>query len=204
MNSWRSRLRPRFWHRRFRESFRRRGLRIDRVLDYAAVMWTSHRILKELADSDRRRRILSAFWRYAEPSAKLMATALLARALHFREESFRKMPIEKKADLLGARAGSSDFDHYIEMALMQYHTHEKNEMMAAFLDRWQVPHTNGSIEAEDYAAPGADQVREAVRELAQFDQRDVAVYLAAAGLLMAEGWRESTWPVVDEMAPQLR
>jgi hypothetical protein len=166
-------------------------------------MWTSQRILKELADSDRRRDILTAFWRHAEPSAKLMATALLARALHFREESFRKMPIEKKADLLAARAASPDFQQYLEMALMQYHTHQKNEMMAAFLDRWQVPHNNGSIEVEDYAAPNADQVRDAVHELSQYDRRDVAVYLASAGLLMAEGWRDSTWPVVDELAQSL-
>src|SRR5687768_11525628 len=163
-------------------------------------MWTGHRILKDLADTDRRRQILTSFWRHAEPSAKLMATALLARALHFREESFRKMPIEKKADLLAARSASPDFEQYVEMALMQYHTHQQNEMMAAFLDRWQVPHNNGSIEVDDYAAPSVDQVRQAVRELPQFDPRDVAVYLAAAGLLMAEGWRESTWPVVDEMA----
>ena len=166
-------------------------------------MWTAQRILKELADNDRRRQILTSFWRHAEPSAKLMATALLARALHFREESFRKMPIEKKADLLAARAGSPDFEQYIDMALMQYHTHHRNEMMGKFLDRWQVPHTNGSIEVDDYAPPTTEQVRAAVTELSDYDKRDVAIYLAAAGLLMAEGWRESAWPVVDELAKSL-
>ena len=74
-------------------------------------------------------------------------------------------------------------------------------MMAAFLDRWNVPHNNGSIEAEDYTTPNADQVRAAVQELeGTYDRRDIALYLASAGLLMADPWREATWPVVDEIS----
>ena len=61
-------------------------------------MWTARSILKELADPDRRRRILVAFWRFGEDTAKLIAVAQLAKALHFREESIRKMPVEKKAE----------------------------------------------------------------------------------------------------------
>lgn len=166
-------------------------------------MWTSRTILKQLADTSRRREILIAFWRYAEPSARVMATAQLARAIHFREEAFKKMPAEKKADLLAARIGLPEFDQYLEMALMQYHTHRQNEMMAAFLDRWQVPHTNGSIESDDYKVPDAEAVRAAVGEMSQYDKRDVALYLASAGLLMAEQWRDATWPVVDEIAREL-
>jgi len=70
--------------------------------------------------------------------------------------------------------------------------------MAAFLDRWNIPHENGSIETEDYAVPSADQVRDAVKELG-FDRQDVAIYLATAGLLMADAWRDATWPVLEEM-----
>lgn len=164
-------------------------------------MWTARRILKELADPDLRRRILTAFWRHAEPHSKLLATAHLARALHFRDETLRKMPIEKKAELLGSRLGAAEFEEFFEMALMQYHTHEKREMMGAFLDRWSIPHSDGTIEAEDYARPTADQARSAVSDLAaDFDRRDVALYFAAAGLLMDEAWREALWPVVDELA----
>ena len=36
---------------------------------------------------------------------------------------------------------------------MQYHTHEKNGMLAAFLDQWKVPHVDGSIEVDDYTPP---------------------------------------------------
>jgi len=161
-------------------------------------MWTARRILKELADAGKRRTILTAFWKYAEPQAKLMAQMQLAKALHFRDETIRKMPPEKKADLLASRIGAPEFDQFLEMALMQHHTHEKNALMAAFLDRWGVPHENGSIEGDDYTPPNADQVRAAVGELA-LDRDDVRLYLATAGLLMSEEWRNSTWPIVEEM-----
>jgi len=124
----------------------------------------------------------------------------LAKALHFRDETIRKMPAEKKSDLLASRIGTNEFEQTFETALMQYHTHEANAMMAAFLDRWGVPHVNGSIESDDYKPPSADAVRSAVSELQdRFDRRDVALYLASAGLLMGDEWREATWPVVDEM-----
>lgn len=161
-------------------------------------MWTARRILKELADTDRRRDILTAFWKHADTQQRLIVQMHLAKALHFREETIRKMPPEKKADLLASRIGIPEFDQFLEMALMQYHTTTKNEMMAAFLDRWNVPHENGSIESDEYKTPSADQVRDAVRELS-FDPADVKIYLATAGLLMAGEWRDATWPVVDEM-----
>jgi len=163
-------------------------------------MWTARRILKELADPDRRRAILASFWKHAETHSKLMAQMQLARALNFRDETIRKMSPEKKADLLASRIGVPEFDQFLEMALMAYHTHQQNQMMGAFLDRWGVPHENGSIEADEYPTPTADQVRDAVKALeGEYDKSDVALYLATAGLLMADEWREATWPVVEEM-----
>ena len=159
-------------------------------------MWTARRILRDLADTDRRRAILITFWKHADTQHKIMVQMQLAKSLHFREETIRKMPPEKKADLLASRIGIPELDQYLEMALMQYHTTQKNEMMGAFLDRWKVPHENGSIESDDYTPPTADQVREAVREL-PYDPIDVKIYLATAGLLMADAWRDATWPVVD-------
>lgn len=163
-------------------------------------MWTARRILKELVDADGRRAILASFWKHGDTHAKMLAQMQLAKALHFREETIRKMPAEKKADLLAARIGIAEFDQFLEIGLMQHHTHEKNGMMAAFLDRWNVPHENGSIEGDDYTPPTADQVREAVRELeGTYDRRDIALYLATAGLLMSDAWEKATWPVVDEL-----
>jgi hypothetical protein len=164
-------------------------------------MWTARRILKELTDGDLRRKVLAAFWRHGDQQARATATVQLARAMKFRDESIRKMTPEKKADLLATRIGAADFDQYLEMALMQYHTHHASEMMAAFLDAWQVPHDKGSIEVDDYTPPTADQVREAVKSVgASYDRGEVALYLASAGLLMDGPWREGTWPVVDELA----
>jgi hypothetical protein len=163
-------------------------------------MWTARRILKELTDPDRRRTILASFWKHGETHSKLMAQMQLAKVLHFRDESIRKMPPEKKADLLASRIGVPEFDQFLEMGLMTYHTHQANEMMGAFLDRWGVPHVNGSIEADEYSVPKADQVRDAVKALeGQFDRNDIALYLATAGLLMGDDWRDATWPVVDEL-----
>jgi len=163
-------------------------------------LWDARRILRELADAERRQRILRAFWRYADAPTKAVATAQLAKALHFRDETIRKMPPEKKSGLLASRIGASEFEQTLETALMQYHTHEANAMMAAFLDRWGVPHVNGSIESDDYKSPSADAVRSAVSELRdRFDRRDVVLYLASAGLLMGDQWQKATWPVVDEI-----
>ena len=163
-------------------------------------MWTSRRILKDLVDIERRREVLVAFWKHAEPQSRLLASAYLAKALHFRDETLKKMPAEKKADLLASRIGAAEFDQFLEMALMQYHTHRKGELMGAFLDRWGIAHKNGTIEADDYPTPSIDQVRTAVHELeGTYEKREIALYLATAGLLMGEEWRGSTWPVVDEM-----
>lgn len=163
-------------------------------------MWTARRILKELADPDRRRRILTEFWKQGEQSARVTAQMHLAKSMNFREESIRKMPPEKKADLLASRIGSAELEQFFEMALMAYHTKHQSAMMAAFLDQWKVPHENGSIESDDYTPPTADQVRESVQLLGgQYDHADVVLYLASAGLLMADAWRDGTWTVVDEL-----
>src|SRR5436190_19117923 len=166
-------------------------------------MWTARRILKELADSPHRQKILTAFWRFADDQMKAAALVQLARAMHFRDETIRKMAPEKKAELLAGRVGTAELEQTFENALMLYHTHEQGPMLGAFLDHWGVPHKNGSIEADDYTPPAAASVREAVEKL-DYDRRDVAIYLASAGLLMTGAWRDATWPVVDELAPALR
>lgn len=164
-------------------------------------MYDTRRILRDLADDDRRKRILRAFWEHADGSTKALAIAHLARVLHFREETLRKMPVEKKVELLGSRVGAPDFEQFIDVALMQYHTREQTEMLSAFLDLWNIPHEGGSIEVDDYKVPTRGQVRDAVHQLeAHFDRRDIVIYLATAGLLMEGEWQDSTWPVAEEMS----
>lgn len=164
------------------------------------MSWTARRIFKELADADRRRRIAAAFWKHGDAQSKALATVQLSRSMHFRDETIRKMPAEKKAEMLASRASLPEFEQTLEAALMHYHTHEQKEMLGAFLDQWGIPHVNGSIEVDDYTPPTEDQVRAAVEALRdRFDGRDVAVYLASLGLLMGEPWDAAAWPVVDDV-----
>src|SRR5262249_23570735 len=135
-----------------------------------AVSWNARRILREIADAGLRHKVLRAFWEYADPNAKALAIVQLSKSLHFRDETIRKMPADKKTELLASRAAAPEFEQTLETALMQYHTHEANAMMAAFLDRWGVPHKNGSIESDNYKPPTAAAVRSAVKELT-FDPR---------------------------------
>lgn len=160
--------------------------------------WSARRILRDIADADLRHKVLRAFWRYGDATAKAVAIVQLAKALHFRDETIRKMTADKKTELLASRVAAPEFEQTLDTALMLYHTHEANDMLAAFLDRWGVPHVNGSIESDDYKTPTTDAVRSAVKEL-QFDRRAVALYLASAGLLMGGEWQDATWPVVDEV-----
>ena len=166
------------------------------------MTWNARRILREIADADLRQRVLRAFWRYADAPTRAAATAQLAKALHFRDETIRKMPADKKSELLASRIAAPEFEQTLETALMQYHTHEANAMMAAFLDRWGVPHVNGSIETDAYKVPSADAIRGAVQDL-HFDARAVALYLASAGVLMGGEWQSATFPVVDEVLSTL-
>jgi hypothetical protein len=165
------------------------------------AVWNSRRILKEICDAGRRRAVLTAFWKDAEPDTRHAALARLARNLHFREETLRKAPVEKKAELLAAQIGAAEFEEPLEVALMAYHTGQARDLLAAFLDFWKIPHVNGSIEEEHYRPPSPGDVERAVEALQdRFDMRDILLYLATAGLLMGgsvPAWRESTWPLVD-------
>ena len=163
-------------------------------------MWDSRRIFRDLADADRRQTIFNSFWKHADATSKTMAVTSLSKVMKFRPDSLKKLPLEKKAEFLSSRASVPEFEQLNEMALMQYHTHVKSDLLSAFLDEWKIPHENGTIENDEYATPSTDQVRAAATSLAsRFEREDILIYLATAGLLMGEEWRASTWPVVDEM-----
>jgi len=162
--------------------------------------WNSRRILKELVDADRRRAILADFWRFADAPTRQAAQNFLSKALKFRDVTIKSFTPDRKADLLASRMSVADAEPFLDTALMQYHLHRASDLMAAFLDHWQLPHTNGAIDEESVAAPDEQAVRAAVEALAgSFDRADVRLYLASAGLLMGEDWRRATWGVVDEM-----
>lgn len=168
--------------------------------------WSARRILKQLCDADRRKAVLTSFWEGADPHAQARALIELSRVMHFRPGSLKKASAERKAELLSSRLSSADFEDSFEIALMVYHTREKRELLAAFLDYWKIPHEDGSIEVEDYNPPEDSDVASAIAEMKdRFETRDIAIYLASAGLLMGNipRWRESTWPAVDRLVPEL-
>ena len=163
--------------------------------------WPARRILRELCSPERRRDILLAFWSRGDQASRRMAQAQLAKSLHFRDETMKKLPAEKKAELLAARLASSEFEPHFEAALLTFHVLERAELMGAFLDAWGIRHKDGSIEDDEYSVPSREKVESAVTELgARFPGDDVLLYIATAGLVMGQGmpeWREATWPVVD-------
>jgi hypothetical protein len=165
--------------------------------------WSARRILTELCDEPKRHDILTAFWKAGDPQSRLLATAHLAKALRFRDETIRKAPADKKAGWLYTRINAAEFTDCFEMALMVYHTTRQKKLLSAFLDAWGIPHVDGSIETDDYTIPSREQIESSVNELgSQFALPDILVYLATLGLLMGAGepqWRETAWPVVEAM-----
>jgi len=162
--------------------------------------WNARRILKELVNADRRRAILADFWRFADTPTRQAAQAFLAKALKFRDVTIKSFSPDRKADLLASRMAVAEAEPFLDTALMQYHIHRANALMAAFLDHWHLPHTDGAIDEEGVASPSEAGVREAVAALAgSFAKDDVRLYLASVGLLMGDDWRRATWGVVDEM-----
>ncbi len=162
-------------------------------------MWTARSIIKQLA-GDLRRPILAAFWRHAEADSRQVAISELARSLSYRPQKLRQAPAEKKAGLLATRLNTPEYEQIFEMALMLFFTHERKEMLAAFLDAWGIPHQDGTIEDDaDVQAPTVESVRGvAESQSTAFSEQEVDLYLATAGLLMGEEWAAATWPVLDE------
>jgi hypothetical protein len=168
--------------------------------------WNVRRILKQICDPERRQAILTSFWTAGDPHQQHRALAQLSSMLHFRPDTLRKSPPKRKAELLASRLSSAEFEEIFEIALMTYHTREKRDLLAAFLEQWNIPHQDGSIEVDDYVPPTEQSAQEAVAALrGRFELRDILVYFASAGLLMGNipQWREATWPVVDRLLPEL-
>ncbi|HVT03280.1 MAG TPA: hypothetical protein VHL58_07870 [Thermoanaerobaculia bacterium] len=164
------------------------------------TFWNARKILSELCDNPKRLEVLTSFWSGGDETQRRLATAHLSRTMHFREETLRKAPKEKKAAWLASKLASPELETCFEAALMVYHTTRVSEMLGAFLDQWGIPHKKGTIEDDDYKAPTKEQVRAGVEALKdRFPLQDILLYLSSAGLLMGPDWRKATWPVVDEM-----
>lgn len=163
--------------------------------------WTTRRILTELCDPERRLEIARCFWRHATPDARRAAVGVLAKAIRFRDQKVKEAPVEKKAAWSAARYQDPDLATLWTEALAVFHVTERGELMSACLDAWGVPHEAGIVESEEYPFPEPEVLGATIPSLAeQHPARDLALYLATAGLVMGHDdprWRAATWPAVD-------
>ena len=121
--------------------------------------------------------------------------AQVAKALKFRPQAIRKLPMEKRAKharrlLAGPQSGELCYEF-----LGGYLVRKRLGLVTRFLDITGVPHEEGMIEDLDAAPPAGDKIAEAVGELdKEYDPEDVTLYLA----LCVE-----MWPDVEELGTVL-
>ena len=78
-------------------------------------MWTARRILKELADTDRRRAILASFWKHADLQHKMVVQMQLAKSL----QELQSAPINPRAAFLLSRIdGTLTIDELLDVSGM--------------------------------------------------------------------------------------
>ena len=112
----------------------------------------------------------------------------IARALRFREEAVRKLPVDKRAGYL-ARAVRPD-DSLASALLLALHVDQRAPLLSTFLDHLGIPHEGGMIsEDHELTAPPPEKLREAVDALyAQHDAAEVELYLSSLLAMDSDTW----------------
>ncbi|MCA9284667.1 MAG: hypothetical protein KDA22_05615 [Phycisphaerales bacterium] len=166
--------------------------------------WTTRRILTELCSPEQRQDIAACFWRHATPEARRNAVPILANAIRFRAQKVKDAPPSKKAAWTVSRLHDPELVTLWTEALAVFHLTERRPLMAACLGAWGVPNEDGIVEVEEYPFPEPAALEATIPALTeQFPARDLAIYLATAGLVMGHDdprWREATWPIVGTLA----
>jgi hypothetical protein len=141
-------------------------------------------------EADERALSARAFFAHAwgDPAARREGELAIARALRFREDAVRRLPLDRRAAYLAKAVQPPD--SLAGSMLLALHLEERRDMLAAFLDALGIPHERGMIaEDHDLRPPGVDALRRATEALdARFPTRDVDVYLAALLALDASTW----------------
>ena len=125
---------------------------------------------------------------WGDPSARREGEMAIARALRFREEAVRKLPVDKRAGYLAKAV--QPVDSLAGSLLLALHLEERRGLLSAFLDALGIPHEGGMI-AEDHTLtpPGTDALARATEALdARFPSREVDVYLASLLALDPGSW----------------
>ena len=141
-------------------------------------------------DGDERMLAARAFFTHAwgDASARREGELAIARALRFRDEAVRKLPLDKRAGYLAKAVQPAD--SLAGSLLLALHLEERRGLLSAFLDALGIPHEGGMI-AEDHAMtpPGTDALARATEALdARFPGREVDVYLASLLALDPGSW----------------
>ena len=163
---------------------------MTRWLDMLFPMRPSH-LWKELPPSTRLA-LAEAFWREKDDDTPettvqhVEAIAAIARRMNFRAKSVQALPIDRKARQLAQLNDVSDA--VATRALIAYHFSTQRPLMAAFLNALGVANDNGLITAEDVPAPGTEQLKVAVGQLAEFPQEDVLLYLRTLTAVDEDTW----------------
>ena len=156
-------------------------------LDFKTL--TPGRLWRSL-DGEERLLAARAFFAHpwSDPSARREGELAIARALRFREDAVRRLPMDKRAGYLAKAVQPGD--SLAGSILLAFHLQERRALLAAFLDALGVPHEGGMI-ADDHElqAPSREALDRATQGLdARFPAREVDVYLAALLALDPAVW----------------
>lgn len=125
---------------------------------------------------------------WSDPGARREGDLAIAKALRFREDAVRRLPMDKRAGYLAKAVQPGD--SLAGSILLAFHLQERRALLATFLDALGVPHDGGMI-ADDHelAAPSREALDRAIEALdARFPAREVDVYLAALLALDPSVW----------------
>lgn len=120
----------------------------------------------------------------------------VARALKFRPQAIKKLPLEQRARKARSILRASHNAELTYELLGTYLVRHCKDLVTGFLDATGVPHEEGMIEDVEDAVPDPARIPAAIEALdAAHDPEDVTLYLALCSQqwpeqpLLAESWR---------------
>lgn len=176
------------------------GADTEKQSNLQVATWRPGAVLKELCTDEARRHVLRLAVESKEPHAMEVLNHELAHLLRFREATVRGMASEKKIVYLEKYVTAARLQTPLASALITFHFEERAELLCSFLDLWGVEHDDhGRIEGSPKKTPAPAEVTRTISVLREkFDPRDIAVYLATAGLATIE-WQDVLWPAIASL-----
>jgi hypothetical protein len=168
-------------------------------LDFRTL--TPSRLWRSL-DAEERGLAARAFFAHAwgDPGTRREGELAIAKALRFREDAVRRLPLDKRAGYLAKAVQPAD--SLAGSILLAFHLQERRALLVAFLDALGVPHDGGMI-ADDHELepPSREALDRATQALgARFPAREVDVYLAALLALDPTVWEGLAGVLADRRA----